>query len=109
MADGLGAIAFAELHLFGRERKGLVIYGCLSLVLAVLIRRHLMRTLDPPLCDRSFVSAATSGTEEFAAAHWRLKRTESMSRAGRRLRSDVELPMLVQGSPLDFLFAQEEV
>ena len=32
-----------------------------------------------------------------------------MSQARRRLRSDVELPVPAQGSPLDFLFAQEEV
>jgi hypothetical protein len=32
-----------------------------------------------------------------------------MSQARRRLRSDVELPVPAQGSPLDFLFAQKEV
>ncbi len=32
-----------------------------------------------------------------------------MSRARRRLRSDVELPVPTQRTPLDFLFAQQEV
>jgi hypothetical protein len=32
-----------------------------------------------------------------------------MSQGRRPLRSDVELPVPAQGSPLDFLFAQEEV
>jgi hypothetical protein len=32
-----------------------------------------------------------------------------MSQARRRLRSDVELPVPAQGSPLDLLFAQKEV
>ena len=41
--------------------------------------------------------------------HRRVRRDESMSQARRRLRSDVELPVPAQGSPLDFLFAQEEV
>ncbi len=39
----------------------------------------------------------------------RVRQNESMSQARRRLRSDVELPIPAQGSPLDFLFAQEEV
>jgi hypothetical protein len=39
--------------------------------------------------------------------HRRLRRNESMSQARRRLGSDVELPVPAQGSPLDFLFAQE--
>ncbi len=41
--------------------------------------------------------------------HRTLRRNESMSPVSRRLRSDVELPIPVQGSLLDFLFAQEEV
>ena|SRR3984893_3582876 len=37
------------------------------------------------------------------------RRNESMSQARRRLRSDVELPVPAQGSPLDSLLAQKEV
>jgi hypothetical protein len=51
----------------------------------------------------------TDPTGVTAAVHWRVRGNELMSQAGRPLRSDVELPVPAQGSPLDFLFAQEEI